>query len=524
MLHVVQPATLPRLVARPTAGISVPRATLAHVWIGVALLAAGLGSGLLPVEPIDYWWTIKLGEQIWATGALPVGDRLVYTPIREPVIDGQWLAQLIFHAVHRLGGPELALALRMAVALGAAALLMRACLVAGGGLRVSAAVVTLGSIVVLSGMAVRPQLLAILPFMVVLLAAQAPPRGLAGAAAVAAVVAFWANVHGSFILAYALTGAGLVEALWQRWRTGDRDRLGRSVRLAALCGVAPLANPYGPGLASYVTDAVLFNGFGTTAGVLGVEWGPPAFRSVSGGFVHGSLIAIMALLAAGRRPRVGEAIVLLGFGLLAVQAVRHVHWWALVLAPYIARSLTSLATTGRGAVATRAPEVGPRPGEPGRIGSPRLNLLILTLLGLVVAGALPWSRPRLPLSEQHTAIVSPGTPIGLGEYLAANPSPGEIFNFADWGAYLSWRLAPDRKVFVDGRFELHAPEVWADYARVTAGHVTWEDVLERHGVTQIVVDPNTQRGLLEAVQRAPRWTLAYQDELGSIFVRHAQER
>ena len=83
----------------------------------------------------------------------------------------------------------------------------------------------------------------------------------------AAVVAFWANVHGSFILIYPLLGVGLLEAAVERLRTGQSERLWRAGVLTALCGVAPLLNPYGVGLAAYVGDTILFNGGGTSIGV-----------------------------------------------------------------------------------------------------------------------------------------------------------------------------------------------------------------------------------------------------------------
>jgi hypothetical protein len=95
--------------------------------------------------------------------------------------------------------------------------------------------------------------------------------------AVAAVAAFWANVHGSFILIYPLLAVGLLDALVERARTGNAARLRRAIVLSVACGLAPLLNPYGIGLASYVGDTILFNGGKSASfGVLGAEWQAPA--------------------------------------------------------------------------------------------------------------------------------------------------------------------------------------------------------------------------------------------------------
>ena len=97
-------------------------------------------------------------------------------------------------------------------------------------------------------------------------------------------------------------------------------------------------NPYGPGLLAYVADTILVNGGGTSAGVLGVEWVRPALQTAYGGAFFGSVLAVIGLLAAGRRPRPSEALLMLGFGLLALSSIRHVLWWSLILTPYLARA------------------------------------------------------------------------------------------------------------------------------------------------------------------------------------------
>lgn len=510
-----------------------PRVSLAHVWLSAALVVAGLGSGLLPVEPIDYWWTVKLGELIWLDGALPTTERLIYTPVREPIIDGQWLAQLLLFAVHTAGGPELALALRMAVALAISVLLIRFCLTDGATVRATAVSVALAMTLVVPGLAIRPQMFAVLPFVLVARAALAPPPGLIGVLGVALVLVFWTNVHGSFVLAYALFGAGLLDAAWDRVRGRGGDRLRRTLRLVAVCALAPLANPYGPGLVSYVVDAVLFNGFGSTIGVLGVEWGSPELRTPYGGAFYGSIVIMMGLLARGHRPRVGEALLLLLFGLLTVQAVRNMVWWAIVMAPYLARALGAVgAELGRWAVAKRT-TVGcldlaratdgtaPRGDTVGgmRLGVPAINAAYLILFVILIGACLPWWRSGLPLPPARTAVLALDTPVLVAEYLAVNRPPGRLFNFTDWGAYFAWRLGPTRPVFIDDRFELHPAEVWRDYSILSRGHVTWEEVAERYGITQLALDLKYQEALVQAARLSPSWALAYQDEQAVVFER-----
>src|SRR5881398_1117848 len=88
------------------------RPSLLHVWAMLPVLAAALGSALQPLEPIDYWWGVRLGDLIRATHAIPTGDPLIYTPLRGQIVDGQWLAKVLLSLMHQVGGVELSLALR----------------------------------------------------------------------------------------------------------------------------------------------------------------------------------------------------------------------------------------------------------------------------------------------------------------------------------------------------------------------------------------------------------------------------
>jgi hypothetical protein len=485
--------------------------TLEQVWLGLAAIAAALGSALYPIDPIDYWWSVRLGALIRQVGTIPADDPLVYTAIRGPILDGQWLARVILSTLHDLGGVELSLALRTPIAIAVALLLARACHSAGAGPRVSATVAALSVSLFVPGMAIRPQLFAVLPFLVVWRAAMRPPRSLLGIALTAAVVVFWANVHGSFILLYPLLGVGVLEAAVERWRGVSSDRLRRALLLAGVCGLAPLLNPYGIGLVRYVSDAVLFNGGATSVGVLGAEWSPPEIRTAFGGLFYGSVVLAVVLLGAGCRPRLGEGLLLLAFAVLAISSIRHILWWALVAVPFVARGVSTVLASP---ALRRLPQPGPLP-----LGSPALNLTCLLSFALLIVVSLPWWRQRLPLPPERTTVVDRSAPAAVADYLAANPVDGRLFNDTDWSAYFSWRLAPDTRVFVDNRFELHPADVWKEYMTISLGQVSWHRLLDSYGVTRLALNPKSQSGLVAAVRESPDWHLVYEDPQALVFVR-----
>lgn len=501
-------------VARTSATTRGGLLTLEHVWLGLAVVAAALACALQSLEPIDYWWSVRLGSVIRELGALPTADPLLFTPVRGSLVDGQWLAKVLLSLVHDAGGVPLSLALRSVVAISTVLLLARACRDADAGPRISALVAGLSVMLFVPGLAIRPQLLAVLPFLVVWRAALRPPRSGWGILGVVLAIVLWANVHGSFILIYPLLGVMVLAAAVERSHAGQAAPLRWALLLAGACAVAPLLNPYGIGLASYVSDTILFNGGGTGMGVLGVEWGAPEIRSSYGALFYGSVLLVIGFLGVGVRPRLAEGLLLLGFGLLAVSSVRHVLWWSLVLVPFLARGFAEFS-------ARPGSRWLPRPG-PLPAGSPTMNLACVAIFGLLVLLSLPWTRDRLPVPAARTALFAPETPRAVAEHLAAHPQPGHLFNDTDWSAYFAWRLAPDTRVFVDNRFELHPPAIWEDYAAISRGHVSWERRLAAHGITRLALNPLTQAGLVGAVRESPAWTLTYEDQQALVFVRTDQ--
>ena len=242
-----------------------------------------------------------------------------------------------------------------------------------------------------------------------------------------------------------------------------------------------------------------------------------------------SLLGVVLLVGAGRRPRFAEGVLLVLFGLLALSAVRHIIWWVLVMTPFAARALgLVLADVAARCARRRAglADAGQAGGRGSAIaarqsstGAPLANALILVLFALVAVACPPWYRTRLPLPAARTALVDPATPIAVAEYRAAHPGPGELFHSADWGGYFGWRLGPDRKQFIDCRIELHPADVWRDYLALSSGHASRERLADHYGIGQLALNREGEAGLIRAVAESPNWTLAYENERAVLATR-----
>src|SRR3954464_11383271 len=168
----------------------------------------------LPVDDSDLWWTLALGRAVWSAGALPATDPLAYTPTPQPYVYAQWLAGLILYGVWRLGGYELLVVLRAAIAAAAFGLVYVGCRRYGATPAVGGLCTPLAMPLVNVGLSLRPQILALIPFLLYLEGTRhaAPPHSGWGRlrGGLPLVMVFWVNVHGSFLFGLGVAGIALL--------------------------------------------------------------------------------------------------------------------------------------------------------------------------------------------------------------------------------------------------------------------------------------------------------------------------
>ncbi len=151
----------------------------------------------------------------------------------------------------------------------------------------------------------------------------------------------------------------------------------------------------------------------------------------------------------------------------------------------------------------------PRPlcGHPAAPrGSTPSIVAALVAVGIVL---LPVWRPTDPGLRAPVGVVGHAPP-GVTAALRDIARPGDrLFNPQPWGSWFEFAL-PDLPVALDSRIEVFPPQVWDDYAAVTDGVVGWEAILDRWGVTIVVVPADDER-FVERL-RAAGWNAAYADE------------
>jgi hypothetical protein len=466
--------------------------TILQLWQVLAVALPVIGALLVSLPSVDLAYQLRAGGELLDTGSIPRADTYTFTVEGAAWLNQQWGAQAVLALVHRAAGWEGLAVLRAALVGATFALVLWACRRAGAGPR-QAALLTLAAFTVSIGaLALRPQLSGLLLFAAAVALATDRRRHPMRLWLLVPLTAVWANVHGSFFLGPAIAGIAWLEDLHDR-DPGAR----RSFAIGALTTLATLANPFLAGVWGYAlglsTSPLIANSI--------TEWQPTSIRTPLGALFFASALGVVALIA--RRSRVTPWPTLLWLGalfVLGVYAQRGMAWWP------IGAAVVAAALIERPAV------------ESVRLERPRrLNDVLVGLLVVAVVILLPWWKEPDPETGRDGLVSY--APSALTAELRALATPDDrLLAPQPWGSWFEYAI-PDLPVFVDSRFELFGADVWDEYVGLVNLREGWQDVLDRRGVTIVVIDPERTGGLGEHLAAEPAWRLAYADDAGSIFVR-----
>jgi hypothetical protein len=477
--------------------------SIRHVWIGLTVGAAFIGPASNPIGLPDIYWTLLTGAVMVTRGTLLETDPFTGAPhVTGPVLNVQWLADLIYHGLDALGGLPMVITGTATLVALTFALLLAATITASGHVRISCICVWLAYVLGASNLSPRPQTLAYPIFALFLLAVMRaewrkdsrllwllPPA-----------TALWANLHGSFFTGFVLLGcAALARVVATRHLFSARPYV---ITLVA-CILASLINPYGVGSLVYVATI----GSNPVIRDFVTEWAPTTVGWREGILFLGSLVLLGALAYRSRvRLTVLEILLLLVFGYLAWSSVRAIVWWGLVIAPILARLVGGIFVSRL----TKSRDL------------PAVNALILAMVAVLAVVSLPWFKSAISiLPADKRGLFSTDTPVGVGEYLQTHdpPNSGALLNNQSWGGYLEWATWPKHEVFLDGRIELHPPQVWFDYLDIVFPSARWRTLIDQYGIGYMVLSKYENADFITDLRAEPNWRVDYEDDLAVVLSR-----
>jgi hypothetical protein len=418
------------------------RALPAHLFLAILLASA-----LSPMQS-DTWWQLRAGGDMWASGRVLLTDNYSHTAYGSFWPNHEWLAEVIFFAVYKIGGLPLLSLFTAALVLPAWAIVWR---LTRGPSRRRFVLIACALPVASMHWEPRPHAFSLL-FVMITVALLLRRRD----AWLPVVFWIWANCHGGVLVGLVVLIAALASDLLDGTRAWRPTLL-----LVAGCCVAVTLTPLGTSLwGELIRSIERIRRYPLD------EWKRPAVSDVRllpyWLTVVGLLVVLLrrwrGLRAPGHRATRLLCVCAVAVLPLSISAVRGVGTFLMLAVPAIA-GVWSLD-----------------PVEQDReygAGRPALNAALAfsaSLMVVVTLGCAYWYRiARLQW-----------TPLPAASIRAVQECPGNLYNRYDEGGYLIW-FAPDRPVFLDGRQDPYPSSLVLEQIEVEASG-DFERLFDRHHI------------------------------------------
>ena len=485
------------------------------------LFALAYGSPrLLLLNDPGIGWHIRTGEWILQHHAVPHTD-LFSNVTSRPWFAWEWLFEAVLAKIHAWSGLNGVLASGAFVIALTFALLFRWTLRRGAPLLLALVFVVLAIFASTIHALARPHLLTWL-FTLLCWYLLEQRRGARQLWFIPAIVLAWANVHGGFLVAFALMGLTLLgdcsERLFRKAPANEteekRDRH-KFFQLTAVLGIsflASLCNPYGfhlyQHIYEYLGDSFLMHHI--------QEMQSPDFHSFAAKAFAGLLL--MTLFAASvhhRSLRLGQIFVLIFFAASALVAVRNIPIAAILL------TLTAAPLFSQGDPDSKEAPTGLR--QSIAEFSQRMNVMeagsrghlwaiafaLVTIATCANGGFLLGNRLI------HAGFNPERFPILAVNFMAQHPSQGPLFTTDAWGGYVIYRQSPAVQVVVDDRHDMYGSDYMRNYLKIIHGEKDWQEQLQSTGAQKVLISKDSP--LASLLRLSSPWRAVYEDDQAVVF-------
>ncbi len=451
-----------------------------------------------PVADPDFWWHLRTGQLIAETGVIPHSDPYSLTFSGTPWVAHEWLTELIIFNLYKLGGTSLLIVV-FSLLITSAFLL--------GYLQSAARPYAAGFVLLLAALAtaptwgVRPQMVSLLfsaAFMYILDRTR-QNGGWKILILLPVLTLIWVNMHGGYILGFALVGLHITGEFFElllsklRHLNSSVHRFYQLIIILIACLLCSLVNP------NFVE--ILVYPFKTLASPSMMnfiqEWFSPDFQQLEWMPLAALIFALIAAPLIARRPvQITRILLVLFFGFFALRSMRNVPIFALSAIPVLADQMTGISLIKKTSV---------KMAGISKWLNPLLLALVLLITGLKFFTTF----------VQQDEVVAATYPQSAVNWISSNRPKGNLFNSYGWGGYLIWRLYPEYKVYIDGRADIYGDQFIYDYISVYNGQAGWDEALKHWEVQLVLIEP--QSGLARELRDSDKWQVTYEDDLCVLF-------
>jgi len=449
----------------------------------------------------DLWGHIKFGEDLFAAGKFIWSDPYSFTAYNQPWINHEWLTELIFFFTYRVGGDTGLLAGKLLVGLGVVVYLSKTCFIREYLPLTFTVVMVLAIFVISPGFMVRPQVFSFLFFtLFVHLLSLFFIKDKNYLFILPLLMIVWVNLHGGFLIGWVLVGSVV---FWQTlvWLFSYRNttQMKRLWIWGLITSLAVLINPYG-----YKLLIFLFHSLSANREI--TEWHPIIWNNCS--FLRFKILVGLFVVTLGfkiKKSRGWEVCAILITLYAALRHQRHTPFFAIMCTPYLVHNGSLLFR-----FVQKKFQIMPL-SRTARNG--------LTILILLIATYQSYHILLKHVSTKGRIIVNPMEyPVYAVRFLKLNDIKGDIILPFTWGEYAIWKLYPNCRVSIDGRFRTVYNESVIRSQFIHPDDVKrWRSLIEQYSADIFLA---RQTPLWRKfIEENKLWVYVYSDKTAIVFLR-----
>jgi len=463
-------------------------------------------------------WHIRTGQQILATHTVPRGDPFSTTMSGKPWFAWEWLYDLVVGKLDAAAGLNGVIWFTATAIAAVFAWLFRELLARGTNLFFAVVLMLLASTASTIHFLARPHVLSWLfglAWFLILDSTERQSTGQRRLWILPVLMIVWVNVHGGFVLGFALLGIFWLSAFWTwlRSRSVQTEKAAAWKRVRDLLAVgaasvaASLINPYGRHLHahiySYLSDRFLMEHID--------EFQSPNFHDAAEKcFLVLLLIglSIVLIFMRGRQLRFSHSLLVLFAVATALYASRNIPVSSILLAMIVGPLI---------------PEIGFASDFVRRMTQVESSLRghLWPVFVVVITAGIAMNGGRLGVSQVMDAHFDPKRmPVDAVNYLRDRHAQGPVFCPDDWGGYVIYSLYPGVQVVVDDRHDLYGSEFLKSYLHAIRGERGWDEFLRQHTAAWLVLPRNS--ALASLLAQTKDWRSVYADQTAIVFVPDAR--
>ena len=512
-------------------------------WIILVFLALAyaLLAGLRTVADFDLGWQLATGRYVVEHHAIPRTEIFSYTALGTewiyPVLSG-----VIFYLLYVAKGFAALSWLNAAAAMATVGLLLTT------GKRITAVLAILAVPAIAFRTTPRAELFTTVFFAALLALVWRHYQGRSTHLWVLPILlALWANLHLGFVAGLGLLCAGiflaLCDAAFAERRGIALQRLRSAAPWLAASFAAVLLNPWGWRLFTAVRRQQAVNKLHSA--FIG-EWSAMHFNAASWRqFVSPRdpassdwwmlVIAAAAILICFWRRRPGPALLLAAAMYFSIEHIRFQTLFAMVVVVVGGNIFPELkAQTPTPKIRSEEKPITRQQLLPRRLSSAIPVVIVLFALLLVGTRITDLVTERYYVDSGQITLFGAGSswwfPERAAEFILNEQLPANLFHDYTLGGYVTWKLGPQYRDFVDGRYMPFGTELFTEQRNLVSlppDSPGWRTAEEQWNLNTILFPVSRYAGLgsfpLQDYCQNANWKLVYLDDTGAVFLRNRPE-